>query len=163
MLKNNRIMSKNYKIYCDMDGVLVDFDKGYLDLTGIDIKGTFHETTKFWDPINKAGKKFWSDLEWTSDGKELWDYINKYKPVLLSAPSRLDDSRVGKHEWVERELFGTPLILRTAKHKKDFATDKSILIDDRSANIEGWIEAGGIGILHESTQKTIEVLKQLDL
>ena len=146
-----------------MDGVLVDFDKGYEKLTGIDIKGTFHETTKFWDPINKAGKKFWVDLEWTKDGKELWDYIKQYKPKLLSAPSRQDDSRVGKHEWVERELPGVPLLLRSAKHKKDFATPTSILIDDRIVNVEGWIDAGGIGILHESTEKTIDALKLLEL
>lgn len=156
-------MSKNYKIYCDMDGVLVDFDKGYLELTGKDIKGEFHHSTHFWDPINKAGKKFWVNLEWASDGKELWEYIKKYRPVLLSAPSRQDDSRVGKHEWVERELPGVPLILRTAKHKKDFAAPNTILIDDRPENVEGWIEAGGIGILHESTQKTIEALKLLEL
>jgi beta-phosphoglucomutase-like phosphatase (HAD superfamily) len=24
-----------YIIYCDMDGVLVDFEKGYYDLTGV--------------------------------------------------------------------------------------------------------------------------------
>ena len=146
-----------------MDGVLVDFDKGYEKLTGIDIKGTFHETTKFWDPINKAGKKFWVDLEWTKDGKELWDYIKQYKPKLLSAPTRQDDSRVGKHEWVERELPGVPLLLRSAKHKKDFATPTSILIDDRIVNVEDWIDAGGIGILHESTEKTIFALKLLEL
>jgi len=156
-------MDISYKLYCDMDGVLVDFDKGYEKLTGIDIKGTFHETTKFWDPINKAGKKFWVDLEWTKDGKELWDYIKQYKPKLLSAPSRQDDSRVGKHEWVERELPGVPLLLRSAKHKKDFATPTSILIDDRIVNVEGWIDAGGIGILHESTEKTIDALKLLEL
>ena len=163
MLNKKKNMDISYKLYCDMDGVLVDFDKGYEKLTGIDIKGTFHETTKFWDPINKAGKKFWVDLEWTKDGKELWDYIKQYKPKLLSAPSRQDDSRVGKHEWVERELPGVPLLLRSAKHKKDFATPTSILIDDRIVNVEGWIDAGGIGILHESTEKTIDALKLLEL
>ena len=28
----------DYKIYCDMDGVLVDFESGYEELTGIDFK-----------------------------------------------------------------------------------------------------------------------------
>jgi 5'(3')-deoxyribonucleotidase len=157
-------MKKNkYKIYCDMDGVLVDFDKGYNILTGRDISGQFHTDTHFWDPINKAGKKFWVELEWQSDGKELWEYIKEYKPKLLSAPSRQDDSRVGKHEWVERELPGVPLLLRSAKHKKDFADSNSILIDDRIDNIEGWIGAGGIGIHHVNTQETIDQLKILGL
>ena len=156
-------MEKKLNIFCDMDGVLVDFDKGYKKLTGKSIKGEFYNDAHFWDPINKAGKKFWVDLEWESDGHQLWDYIKKYKPKLLSAPSRQNDSRVGKHEWVERELPGVPLILRTAKHKKDLATPDSVLIDDRLDNIEGWKEAGGIGIHHTSTEKTIEELKKLGL
>jgi FMN phosphatase YigB (HAD superfamily) len=155
-------MSK-YKIYCDLDGVLVNFDKGYYDLTGKDIKGVFFNDTHFWDPINKAGKKFWVDLEWQPDGKELWDYIKNYKPKILSAPSREDSSRVGKHQWVERELPGVPLLLRTAKHKKDFSDSDSILIDDRLDNIEGWREKGGIGIHHTSTKDTINQLKKLGL
>ena len=156
-------MSKHYNIYCDMDGVLVNFDKGYEKLTGLNVKGQFHTTSNFWDPINKAGKKFWTELEWEPDGKELWDYIKEHKPKLLSAPSRDDASRVGKHEWVERELPGVPLLLITAKHKKDFATANSILIDDRLDNIEGWVGAGGIGIHHTSTKKTIDELIKLGL
>jgi hypothetical protein len=156
-------MDKTYKIYCDMDGVLTNFDKAYHDLTGKDISGEFYSDTHFWDPINKAGKKFWVNMEWQPDGKQLWNYIKEYKPKLLSAPSRQDDSRVGKHEWVERELPGVPLLLRTAKHKKDFASPDSILIDDRLDNIEGWREKGGIGIHHTSTNETIKELEKLGL
>ena len=146
-----------------MDGVLVDFDKGYKELTGKDISGQFYSDTDFWDPINVAGKSFWVNLLWMNDGKRLWDYIKKHKPKLLSAPSRQDDSRVGKHEWVERELPGVPLLLRSAKHKKDFATPNSILIDDRLDNIQGWRDAGGIGIHHVNTKHTIDQLKVLGL
>jgi hypothetical protein len=52
----------NYKIYCDMDGVLVDFDKGYEKLTGINIRGTHTNDTTFWDPINRAGYDFWINI-----------------------------------------------------------------------------------------------------
>ena len=154
---------KKYKIYCDMDGVLVDFERAYFELTGIDLEGQHVDNKSFWAPINKAGTKFWSEMNWKSDGKELWDYIKQYKPKLLSAPSFEDSSRVGKHEWVERELYGVPLLLRSAKHKKDFADPNSILIDDRPDNITGWTENGGIGILHTSTIDTISQLKLLNL
>jgi hypothetical protein len=146
-----------------MDGVLVDFDKGYKQLTGEDLSGEHRNDTNFWNPINKAGYDFWINLEWMGDGKRLWKYIEKYKPKLLSAPSREEVSRVAKHDWVNKELHGVHLILRSAKHKKDFATPTSILIDDRLDNIQDWRDAGGIGIHHVSTKHTIDQLKVLDL
>ena len=120
-------MSK-YKIYCDMDGVLVDFDKGYLKLTGQELGREHRTDTDFWDPINKAGYDFWINLD-----------------------------------WVYKELPGVNLILRSAKHKKDFAGPNCILIDDRIDNIQGWRDAGGIGIHHINTKHTIDQLKVLDL
>lgn len=156
-------MEKKYKIYCDMDGVLVDFIKGYFELTGKDISGEFHTDKTFWDPINTGGVDFWVDLEWTPDGKQLWDYIKKYDPELLSSPSRANDSRVGKRLWVKRELPDSHLILRSASKKQEFANPNTILIDDRPSNIEQWKDAGGITILHTSAKDTIKQLKQLNL
>lgn len=154
---------ENYKIYCDMDGVLVDFIKGYFELTGKDITGQYHTNKTFWKPIDAAGLNFWLNLEWTPDGKALWDYIKKYNPELLSSPSIQNDSRVGKAKWVERELPGAHLILRSASKKQEFASPDTILIDDRESNIEQWADAGGIAIHHTSTENTINQLKQLNL
>jgi len=81
----------------------------------------------------------------------------------LSAPSEKNESRVGKHKWVKRELPGFHLILRSPEHKKDFAAPNSILIDDREDNIDSWKKAGGIGILHKSANETIKELKKLSL
>ena len=153
-----------YKIYVDMDGVLVDFDGGYEKLTGMttqeaDAKGPEF----FWKPISDAGAKWWITLKWMPDGKQLWDYVKKYNPELLSAPSREEASRMGKRVWVKRELPGTKLILRSADKKQEFASPTSILIDDRKKNIEQWEAAGGIGILHTSTASTIKKLKELGI
>lgn len=156
-------MGKKYKIYCDMDGVLTDFDKAYFELTGIEIKNEFHEGPDFWEPINKAGVKFWSDMEWKEDGKRLWKYIEKHEPKLLSAPSRNVESRIGKMKWVERELPNVELILKYAKQKKELSEPDAILIDDRLDNINGWREMGGIGIHHINTKHTIDQLKVLEL
>jgi len=152
----------DYKIYCDMDGVLVDFDKGYKELTGKEASwGTDPE--EFWTPIAKAGAAFWIKLKWMPDGKQLWDYIKGYNPDLLSAPSREESSKIGKRVWVKRNLPGVKLILRSAERKQEFATPNSILIDDRKDNIERWKEAGGIGIYHTSAADTIQQLKKLGL
>lgn len=156
-------MNKVYKFYCDMDGVIVDFDKGYEKLTGIKMNGIFRSDPDFWDPINKAGVDFWVKMDWAPDGRQLWNYIEKYKPIILSAPSNRDESRVGKQLWVQRELPGVHLYLRYAKHKIEFAAPDAILIDDRLENIENWVNAGGIGIHHTSTESTIHHLKKMGL
>ena len=153
----------DYKIYCDMDGVLVDFEGGYEKLTGIDLKGEFKKGDDFWDPIKVAGVGFWAGLKWMPDGQKLWDYIKPLKPEILSAPSREESSRIGKAVWVKYKLPGTKLILRYAKQKQQLATPESILIDDRQINIDQWEAAGGIGILHTSADNTISQLKQLGL
>jgi hypothetical protein len=153
-----------YTIYCDMDSVLVDFDLGYQELTGMTTQqADANGVEAFWDPLSKAGAKFWITLQWMPDGKQLWDYIKKYNPILLSAPSREESSKLGKRVWVKRELPGVKLILKYASQKQEYASPTSILIDDRQQNIDQWEAAGGIGILHTNTPNTIKQLQQLGL
>lgn len=151
-----------YKIFCDMDGVIVDFEKGYEKLPdALELDGTYHSTPEFWDPINKAGSEFWVNLDWTSDGKVLWEYIQESLPTILSSPSRRGfGSREGKKLWVERELPGVRLILEYSHNKQKYAKPDHILIDDRDSNIEQWRSKGGIGILHTSAEETINELKK---
>lgn len=148
-----------------MDGVLTDFNGEYEKLTGVKIlKNQNHRgDALFFEPLNKVGKNFWTNMSWTKDGKQLWNCIKEYNPELLSAPTRDDSSRVGKHEWVQRELPNTRLILRSAKAKREFANENSVLIDDKLSNIEEWKKDGGIGIYHTSTENTIKELKKLGL
>lgn len=153
-----------YKIYVDMDGVLVDFDGGYEKLTGMTTRAADEKGPEFfWKPISKAGAKWWITLNWMPDGKQLWDYVKKYNPELLSAPSREEASKMGKRVWVKRELPGVKLILKSADKKQEFASPNSILIDDREKNIEQWKSAGGVGILHTDAASTIKKLKELGL
>ena len=153
-----------YKIYCDMDGVIVDFEGAYENLTGKNIRGNHVKgDAAFWQPITDAGESFWTGMEWMKDGKELWNYIKPYSPKLLSAPSRQESSRTGKQKWVEQNIPGTILLLKSAEYKQFYASPKSILIDDRADNIQRWKAAGGVGILHTSAADTIQQLKELGL
>ena len=153
---------KQYKIYCDMDGVIADFERGYKELTGKDASYSTNPN-EFWQPITDAGVKFWAGLKWMPDGHELWDYIKKYNPELLSAPSREESSKIGKRIWVKRNMPGTKLLLKSAERKQEYATPNAILIDDRADNVQRWNDAGGIGIHHTSATNTIDQLKKLGL
>jgi len=156
----------NYTIYSDMDGVLVDFDKRFKRFSN-GVAPTEYEQKfgkdKFWEIIDGTGVRFWVGMDWMSDGKQLWNYIKEYNPTLLSSPSRSNYSRIGKRIWRKRNLPSTKLVLARAANKQNYADPNSILIDDRESNIDQWIKAGGIGILHTDTASTINKLKELGL
>jgi hypothetical protein len=93
--KDEEMREKKYVIFCDMDGVLVDFDEGYKQLTGVTTQhadsqgknefwGLFRDSLKNKDISERS---YWANLDWMSDGKQLWDYISPYNPYVLTAPS----------------------------------------------------------------------------
>ena len=157
----------DYIIYTDMDGVLSDFDKRFMEFSD-GIRPSEYEKNMgreaFWDLIdNKVGVPFWAGMDWMPDGKQYWNYIKKYNPIILSAPSRNNESRYGKRIWKKRNMPDTKMILAYASDKQNYAKSNAILIDDRKKNIDQWKAAGGIGILHISAEDTIRQLKDLGL
>jgi|TARA_R110000744_G_scaffold106331_1_gene202651 hypothetical protein len=156
-----------YKIYSDMDGVLTDFDESFKKYSkGIPPREyeKTHGRDGFWKLIDGEGKVgFWVGMPWMSDGKQYWDYIKNYDVELLSSPSRSETSRLGKRLWVRNNMPGIKLTLAQSFNKKNYAEPNHILIDDRKSNIEQWVKAGGVGILHTSAADTINQLKSLGL
>lgn len=154
-----------YKIYCDMDGVISDFDKRFEEYTHMTPNKykIEHGIHGFYDFINNKGIEFWTSIPWMPDGKRLWEYIKKEKPTLISVPTYENSSFLGKKMWVTNNVPNTPLILVSRQNKQDYAKKNTILIDDRFDTIDEWNEKGGIGILFKSTEQTINELKKLKL
>jgi FMN phosphatase YigB (HAD superfamily) len=163
--EEQQLQRSQYKIFCDMDGVLCDFDKRFEQFGGMPPKEytSKYGNKEFWNLITKAGAQYWAKMQWMPEGKQLWNYIKKYKPSLLSAPSSDSSSRYGKHLWVNNNIPGTKLILANREMKQNYSGKNNILIDDRSDNIAEWTNSGGIGILYTSTPNTINELKKLGL
>ena len=95
------------KIYCDMDGVLCDF-KSYAEKTvGVPIAKWMNlSKVDKWKPIVDKGD-FWSTMPWHTGAKELWSFIKKYNPDILSA--HVEEVRdptciPGKTLWVKKNL-----------------------------------------------------------
>lgn len=152
-----------YKIYCDMDGVLTDFEKRFhqklnevgpdhyplKDIQKVVKPKDFEEIfgiEEFWNFIDKVvGIGFWVGMDWMPQGKELWNFISPYKPDLLTSPSRDNGSRLGKQLWAKNNLSPKPkVIMAYSKDKQRYANENSILIDDKKSNIKEWIASGGI-------------------
>ncbi len=164
----------NYKIYLDMDGVIADFNTRFKDLSGIEPREfeSKYGRKAFWDFIDEENKiKFWVGIPPMPGASELVSYISKHDYEILTAPSIKDQSRLGKNLWVRNhvgDIFPSkPKVtfkFSKEKHKvKQNLSQFDILIDDRQSIIDNWNNAGGFGILYQSTPQAIADLKKLGL
>ena len=158
------------KLYCDMDGVLCDFKSQAEKVVGVNINKWMNMSKlDKWKPIVDK-KDFWSTLPWMSGGKQLWSFIKKYNPDILSA--HVEEVRDptcihGKLLWAKRNLVlpNNRINLVRRFQKKDYAQtgyrSPAVLIDDYEKNASEFTRRGGIGIYHTSTSNTIRELKKL--
>ena len=119
------------------------------------------EARTFLYKVLMDNRRFWMNLEWLPGGKELWGYIEKYDPIILSKPTDLQ-AVIGKKKWV-KDHIGLP------KERVQIRYDKSpyakhegkigILNDDFESNTSKFSAAGGLTILHKDIHKTIKELK----
>lgn len=159
------------QIYCDMDGVLCDFDKRFEHYYDENPTKYFKEkgNKSFEDAVNKAGVQFWSKMDWMPGGRELWSIIGKYDPIILTSPSKFEFAKEGKLEWIKNNLSPQPkkVLFAQTGNKYSIIKDKSIeeikssiLIDDYYPNLAPWKQIGGIGIFHKSIDKTKDILSK---
>jgi hypothetical protein len=140
------------KVYCDMDGVLADFNAGWKEFTGVTITGWMTISGDEWRYLKKQWPTFWMDLEFIPHAQELWRAISPYDPELLTAvPDSWRSAGTGKSVWARENLTGNPKVHAVMRsEKKNYAREKdgtpNILIDDMEKNIKEWEAAGGVGI-----------------
>jgi hypothetical protein len=155
-------MARNVQLFCDLDGVLADFDEGTKSLLG-----------KYPDELNqrlmwstlKKYKTFYEDLQWMPEGKILWENIKKYNPIILTGcPHGYPSAVKQKLNWCARELGpDVKVITCKTKDKPKFCNPNSgdILIDDRTIIMDEWIAKGGKYILY-SEGNLESILEGLD-
>ncbi len=156
---------QKYQIYVDMDEVLVAFDDGFKEKFG-EAPSTYEKKygmNDLVDKINQQDIDFWNNLKWTFNGKPLWNYIKKYNPIIITAPSG-KNSEIGKRRWVNYNLGAqVPIIFAQADEKAKYSGKNKILVDDLSSTIYNWIDKGGIGIHYISAFDTVNKLKELGI
>ena len=171
------------QIYCDMDGVLVNMNKGFKVISGGFTAETFRDKfqgdkkaaqKEFWKLINRT-PNFWINLEPMPDAMVLWRFLtDNFKdpvPVVMSAGMGAIISQQ-KTEWAHRHLGpSVRVIIAPAGTKKseyiiqEKPTGKEqyvthVLIDDTQKNIDAWnnVALHRIGIIHRTAAETIRSL-----
>lgn len=145
------------ELFLDLDGVFAHFDLAHYELTG----KWPHEVSKasLWKTVYKA-KNFFLTLKFMPDAEILWKYCKQYNPRFLTGAPLIPDSHDHKRQWVA-EKFGAEweTIVLPSKDKQKYSGEHKVLVDDRKDNIDRWIDAGGIGIVHKNAHDTIQQLE----
>ena len=166
-------------IYCDMDGVLADFETGFKQISGGQTAPEYekvHGEQTIWPLIHaqpNGGIDWWASLPKMENADELWKFLNQLRlpiKILSSTSSRASNSNagdIGKRKWLLTHLSPAPsdeniILVDSAGAKKTYAKGpEHILIDDYPKNISQWRAAGGTGIHHTSVPDTINQIKKV--
>jgi len=155
------------KIYLDLDGVLCDFKKRYIELYG--------NTPERHDKTKEFGKRFdhfiqteqFSTLDPMPGMVLLIDFLRK-APVpteILSSTAREDrHDAISKQKMIWLQTHGItfkPNFVPGKHLKHKFATPDSLIIDDTESVIGDWMKAGGQTIWHHDVPSTLSVLRTM--
>jgi len=166
--------SGRIQIYCDMDGVLCDFDSRFEHYYGVPPREYANEKGQkaMEEAVDKVGVVYWSKMPWLKGGQELWNKISKYNPAILTSPGKFIHAREGKLIWIKENLNPQPREIMFANTGKKFEAIKdktpqeirnSMLIDDYYPNLAPWKEIGGIAIMYKSYDQVSAILDKFRL
>lgn len=153
-------------IYCDLDGVLADFEAGVLKYARLDAATC--DPKLMWARLQKI-PKFYQLLKPMPHAGDLWRVIKstRCKRAILTAlplKSTMPEAEQDKRIWCADRL-GPKEVVKVGPYSKDkwkHCNPGDLLIDDSEDNIDDWTRKGkGIGIYHTDVESTIEQLFSL--
>lgn len=135
-------------LFCDLDGVLADFGKQVMNKFGKPVDEI--SPAILWSTINRS-ETFFESLPWMPKGRDLWEAIKQYHPIILTGIPNSKTAAEQKRKWCQREL-GEDIQVITCKSidKYKYCYDRGcILVDDRADNVNAWGKKGGISVLYD--------------
>lgn len=159
-------------IYLDMDGVVADFNKFASNVLGREIGwGVQDLSSEEWEKLGAINSLYFQ-LPLIEDSTKLVgiakSFSSRFNVEFLTAVPRvttMPSAALDKKMWLDKYFPGMKVNYGPySRDKQKWAKPGDILIDDKRSNIEEWVNAGGIGILHiDNFNVTIDnLLKAVD-
>lgn len=144
------------RLYIDLDGVMADFDKYFLEEFGVESSKLDDPT--LWKWINGHGN-FFINLPLCEGALDFFKSVEHMNPTILTAcpKSNYAVAAVQKRQWVYKHLSEdiTVIPMMGGKNKCLFMhSPGDILIDDFEKNCIPWAEHGGFAIHHKNFEET---------
>lgn len=152
-------------IYLDMDGVLADFDDRWNAIFGESPTESRRQNknNEYWETFVQTEQ--FATLPPFPGWDNLYETVKSYGvnvEILSSSGGQKyhDEVSAQKKKWLKDYSIDIPVnIVPGRRLKSNYATANTLLIDDTPDVIMGFHEAGGYGILHDSAERTIKMLK----
>jgi hypothetical protein len=146
-------------LFVDLDGVLADFDRGVLAVTGKRPEDLSLKT--MWGALSKA-PAFFDTLDFMHDAEALWRFCAPHHPTILTGLPLGSWAPKQKKQWVARMLGAhVPVITCMSREKPRWSGPGHVLVDDRASAREGWEAKGGTFVHHVSAERSIAALQKL--
>ena len=144
-------------LYLDMDGVLANFEKRFEELFNKSANRS-RELKKFnsdWSTFIEGGN--FATLEWWPGAQELLEFVDSIPNINIEILSSSGGPKYHKEVTEQKQKW---LQDHGIKYKQNIIPGSrlkganTILVDDTDYVIEGFIDNGGIGILHRDLGNT---------
>jgi len=168
------------RVFLDVDGVLANWCKGAHRVHNLPYDQDvwpYARGTKGWDWYKELGittkqlfepmgYEFWRTLEWEPWGAQLYGKLYQRfrdRLYLLTSPALTKGAVDGRLAWISDNMPSMRERTLIGSCKEACANPDTVLIDDCSANVRTFMDAGGQGVLVPRAHNELHYMRNPDV